>query len=167
MPTVMIGYLVVGMLAVIALILLFHIFRSKEKGDISGKLIWTDHGMKTKPFYHSKFLVFGKPDLMYRIKRGVKAVEYKHRLGQVFDSDIAQALAAALAARGSGYRVIEVLVKTRSTELSIDLRESDAAVYSKLKGYVLLVRKAKDGRPMQKKPELRKCRSCAYREACA
>ncbi|POP51588.1 hypothetical protein C0068_16370 [Zhongshania marina] len=163
----MIGYLVFGLLAVIALLLLFHIFRSKEQGDISGKLIWTDYGIKTKPFYHSEFLVFGKPDLMYKVRRGVKAVEYKHRMGPVFDSDIAQALAAALAARGSGYRVIEVLVKTRSTELSIDLRESDSAVYRKLQGYVLLVRQAKDGRAMQKKPEARKCRSCAYREACA
>ncbi|EIF42765.1 hypothetical protein DOK_11896 [gamma proteobacterium BDW918] len=147
---------------------LFGILKSSREGVISGKLIWTDHGRKTKAFRNTRYRVYGKPDLMYRIPAGVKAVEYKHRKGPVHQSDMVQALAASLAARGEGYKVVEILLKTRTEEVSIDLRSSsDEAIYRKISGLSETVRRARSGAPMNSRPESRKCRNCAYREACA
>src|SRR4051794_13793424 len=78
---------------------------SQNPFGISGKLIWTDKGKLTKSFYNNDFEVFGKPDFLYREREEIIAVEFKSRFGPVFESDIVQAKAAALAARGDGYKV--------------------------------------------------------------
>lgn len=166
MMSMAIGYLVPAILLCIALYILFRVFSPGSRGGIDGKLIWTDHGRQTKAFSNRTFKIFGKPDLMYRIRGGVKAVEYKHRNGPVFKSDIAQALAAALAARGEGYKVVQVLVKTRTNDVTIELKQSDRALYQRLEGLIHDVRNAKTGKKMSKNPERRKCYSCAYRDAC-
>lgn len=154
-------------LVIVAIWLFLTVVRSQRDGEISGKLIWTDHGRKTKAFRNRQYRIFGKPDLMFRVRSGVKAVEYKHRNGPVFRSDIAQALAAALAARGEGYRVTEVLLKTRTQELTIDLgKSSDKDIYNKIKENAATVIQARSGKSVEAKPEYRKCRGCAYREPC-
>tara|TARA_R110001592_G_scaffold221139_1_gene475784 strand:- start:5230 stop:5733 length:504 start_codon:yes stop_codon:yes gene_type:complete len=167
MTSVFTGYLLIALLLAIAVFVFVKLFVDGQRGDISGKLIWTDHGKNTKSFSNHQFRVFGKPDLMYKVQRGVKAVEYKHRNGPIFDADIAQSLAASLAARGEGYQVIEVLIKTQTNEVLIDLRCSDKAIYSKIEKHIQIVRDAKAGKSMTKKPGARKCRSCAYRGSCA
>lgn len=166
MMSMAIGYLVPGILLCIALYILFRVFRPGNRGEIKGKLIWTDHGRQTKAFSNRTYKVFGKPDLMYRIRGGVKAVEYKHRNGPIFKSDIAQALAASLAARGEGYKVVQVLVKTRTEQATIDIKHSDRVLFERLEGLINDVRDAKAGKSMRRKPERRKCYSCAYRDAC-
>lgn len=138
----------------------------KSKLGIDGKLIWTDKGRHTKPFFNAKYEVLGKPDLMYRISKGILAVEYKSRTGPIFKSDVAQAKCAALAARGEGFKVVRLLIKTATQDEFIDLPPSDAALYEDIKEDVVTVRHARDGKPMPAKPALHKCRSCAYKKDC-
>ena len=99
----MIDILLYGLLGLAAAALLYNfirrIARSRSDLGIEGKLIWMDKGRSTKPFFNQVFEVLGKPDLMYRVRGGVLAVEYKSRRGPVFKSDVVQAKCAALAAR--------------------------------------------------------------------
>lgn len=133
---------------------------------IEGDLIWIDEGRHTKPLFNGMFKVFGKPDAMYRTRTGVLAVEYKSRNGPVFDSDIVQAKCAALAARGEGYRVVDILVKTELTQRHIRLPKSDGALYKDIEESVILARRAKLGGAVPSVPAVPKCRSCAYRGDC-
>lgn len=138
----------------------------KSKLGIDGKLIWTDYGRHTKPFFNPKFEVLGKPDLMYRFSAGVLAVEYKSRNGPIFKSDVTQAKCAALAARGEGFKVVRLLLKTSSKEEYIDLPVSDAALYDDIKDFIFTARQAKNGRVMPALPTILKCRGCAYKYQC-
>ncbi|WP_444928349.1 PD-(D/E)XK nuclease family protein (plasmid) [Microbulbifer sp. TRSA002] len=108
----------------------------------------------------------GKPDLMYRIRGGILAVEYKSRRGPVFTSDVVQAKCAALAARRNGYQVTQLLVKTSSTEKYIELPRTDRALFEEIKKYVILTRQAKAGVRMNPWPNAGKCRGCAYKFSC-
>lgn len=142
------------------------IISKDNKLGIDGKLIWTDHGRNTKPFFNSQFAVFGKPDLLHKIKGGVLATEYKSRKGQIYDSDIVQAKTAALACRGDGHKVIKVLVKTATTERYFPLPKLDNELYKEVAPYIEQARDAKIGKPMMCRPEPRKCRSCSYTNSC-
>lgn len=138
----------------------------KNNLDIKGKLIWVDHSKKTKPFFNSTFKVFGKPDLMYVVRGGVLAVEYKSRYGRIYESDIVQAKCAALAARGDGYKVIKVLLKTSTQERYIPLPKKDKDLYDEIKFFILISRKAKKGDSLPGTPDAKKCASCAYKHDC-
>jgi len=82
---------------------------------------------------------------MYRTKNGILAVEFKSRKGRVFSSDIVQAKCASLAARGAGYKVIEILVKTAREERYITLPRSDTDLFHEIQPKVAMARKAKRG----------------------
>jgi len=143
-------------------------FRGSDDNNlgIKGKLVWTDHGRQTKPFFNRTFEVFGKPDLMYRTKDGILAVEFKSRKGRVFLSDIVQAKCASLAARGAGYKVTEILVKTAREERYITLLSSDTALFNEIQPRVAMARKAKRGDQVPSFPEKNKCFSCAHNSSC-
>ena len=136
--------------------------------DVEGKLIWLDKEGSAASFTNAEFYVCGKPDFIYKQKRGILAIEYKSRNGPVFESDIVQAKVAALAARGSRlYRVDRIMIKTRSTERYIDLPAEDAQLYREVERYVEMVRIAKEGGVLTASPTVQKCRSCGYRTPCA
>lgn len=139
---------------------------TKNDLGIDGKLIWVDEGRGTKPFFNPEFRVFGKPDLIYQVRGGLIAVEYKSRHGPIFDSDVIQALCAALAARGEGLKVTEVLVKTAAVHKKLVLPRSDKELFAWIKDAVALGRLAKQGKPVPSLPGLRKCRACAYKHDC-
>lgn len=166
----MIDLLLYGLLGLAAAAILFNltsrIFGSRDNLGIKGKLIWVDKGKSTKPFFNKVFEILGKPDLMYRIRGGVLAVEYKSRRGPVFKSDVVQAKCAALAARGDGYQVIQILVRTATIEQYIDLPKSDKALLDDIKEYVDLTRQAKAGARMRASPNFGKCRGCAFKYEC-
>jgi len=134
--------------------------------SIEGDLIWIDNGSHTKPFFNGVFKVFGKPDALYRTRTGVVAVEYKSRNGPVFDSDITQAFCAALAARGDGYRVTQVLIKTSAVQKMFKLPPSDKALFDLIQPAVAHARQAKYGHAVPSRPEFKKCRSCGFRGNC-
>lgn len=142
-------------------------WRGKRKSiGISGKLIWVDKGRKTKPFFSQQYRIVGKPDLMYQRWNGVLSVEYKSRRGPVFNSDVVQAKCAALAARGSGIKVKQILIKTDSVEKYIDLPKGDKELHRDIRLYIETARTAKSGAKMEASPSANKCRSCAYKNAC-
>lgn len=137
-----------------------------DEAGIRGELIWKDEGRQTQPFLNHTFKILGKPDLMYRIPGGIKAVEYKHRWGPVFSSDVAQALTAALAARHEGYKVIEVECKTKRESKIIPINISDRRLFAMIEGHVSTVRRARRGETMMCKPDAHKCRACSYVDSC-
>ena len=139
--------------------------KSSNKLNIDGKLIWVDKG-RTKPFYNKVFKVLGKPDLMYKIKSGILAVEYKSRNANIYASDIAQGKAAALAARGSGYNVTELMVLTKNNRKRFPLPKSDKALYSEVERLCQIVRSAKRGKSQPSMPSKFKCHNCAYANSC-
>jgi len=160
-------YLLLGLVILVVVFkFLVKVFGRTNKLGIQGKLIWVDKGTHVKPFFNSAFEVLGKPDLMYQIPDGVLAVEYKSRQGPVFESDIVQAKCAALAARGGGYKVVKVLVKTATTEEYLALPKGDKALFAEIKGYVDIARRAKVGAEMEARPDSGKCRGCAFRYGC-
>lgn len=166
----MIDILLYGLLGFTAAALLYNfirrIARSRSDLGIEGKLIWMDKGRSTKPFFNQVFEVLGKPDLMYRVRGGVLAVEYKSRRGPVFKSDVVQAKCAALAARGNGYQVTRLLVKTATSEQYIELPRADKTLFNEIKEYVILTRQAKAGVKMKAWPNVGKCRGCAFKYDC-
>lgn len=162
----LLGAVVVAIFLIVGPHLANGLFPKKNALGIPGTIIWTDQGRRTKPFFYRKFGVFGKPDLICRKGNTVLAVEYKSRHRPVYESDIAQALCAALAARGDGYNVTRALIKTSTTERYIDLPRSDQDLYQTIKVYIDLAADAKDGKKMMATPNTRKCRACAFRNGC-
>lgn len=156
-------------IAVVAV--LFIVWRQRRDSlvdelGIEGDLIWIDGVRHTKPFFNRAFKVFGKPDALYRTRTGVLSVEYKSRNGPVFESDVTQAFCAALAARGDGYRVTEVLIKTSAVQEIFKLPSSDKALFDRIQPAVAHARQAKFGHAVPSRPELKKCRSCGFRGDC-
>ena len=163
-------YVLYGFLLLAVLFVIYPALKRSVSGNklgIKGKLIWVDKGRHTKPFFNSTFKIFGKPDLMYKIKGGVLAVEYKSRKGSgIYQSDIVQAKTAALAARGEGYKVIRILIKTGSNEQYINLPAADRSLFSEVKQYVDISRQSNKGAFLKAWPSKFKCRSCAYNHSC-
>lgn len=154
--------------AVIGYFLMQRLLRGRRNPlGVDGELIWIDRGRKTKPFFNRQFRVLGKPDLMYRLNSGgVLAVEYKGRQGRIYDSDVVQAKAAALAARGEGYAVRELLVKTKGTEQRFSLAKADGALFNEIRHFVECARSAKKGAELPARPLAAKCRTCAFGPSC-
>ena len=162
------NFLILILVVLAGLWFLWTWFNKKPSDDlgISGKLVWVDHGKNTKPFFNQEYRVLGKPDLMYKISRGILAVEYKGRSNNIYDSDIVQGLTASLAARGEGYQVARLLVRTDNNERYIDLPKSDRDLYKLVSNHVEIVRKAKQGRDLPANPGYYKCLHCAYTNSC-
>lgn len=138
---------------------------SDELG-IDGELIWVDRGKDTKPFFNHAYRVLGKPDLMYKVDGGILAVEYKSRKRKIYSSDVVQGLTACLAARGQGYKVTSLLIKTDQSDHRIELPKSDKQLYKKVEAHVEMARQAKQGKRLPAQPSQFKCQYCAYTEVC-
>lgn len=135
-------------------------------GIPNAELFYIDEGKQTKPFFNRQFEVLGKPDAMYKTPTGMVAVEYKSRKGSIKDSDISQALCAALAARGEGHKVYQVIVKTQSDQLEVDLPRSDKELYDRIQQDVAVARSIKHGGTGTANPDPAKCKSCAHKSSC-
>jgi hypothetical protein len=164
------GFTVISLLVIIlfGILVIRRLFGTrKDPLGIDGKLIWVDSGRRTKPFFNNQFKILGKPDLMYKLATGgVLAVEFKSRNGRIYDSDVAQAKAAALAARGEGYAVREVMVKTKGTEQRFTLPKADVALHNEIKNFVEYARAAKKGANLKPLPQVMKCKFCAFGPSC-
>jgi CRISPR/Cas system-associated exonuclease Cas4 (RecB family) len=132
----------------------------------NAKLIWVDKGKNTEPFFNKAYRVFGKPDALYDLQGNVIAVEFKSRKVKVYDADRIQALTAALATRGAGYDVRQVVVKSSTDIERINLPEKDKALYELVKKDIEAARAIKSGHQAIAKPESTKCPACAYNNHC-
>jgi len=135
------------------------VIKSKEDLAQLGKLMWVDEGSDTKPFFNKRFKVFGKPDAMYNDSGFVSAVEYKSRQGSVKKSDVIQALTAALAARGDGIKIRQVVIVTEGDVEQVSVPKSMTSHYDLVKQYVELTRRIKQGASA---PEGAGCRRCSH-----
>lgn len=159
---------VIGLMGLIGIWLIWTWFSGGQKDElgIAGELVWIDRGKNTKPFFNREYRIFGKPDLMYQIKNGILAVEYKGRKNNIYKADIIQGMTASLAARGQGYKVNRLLVRTDGSERYIDLPSSDRALYKLVSENIEIVREAKRGKALSANPAYYKCLNCAYSDAC-
>ena len=132
----------------------------------NAKLIWVDEGINTEPFFNRPYRIFGKPDALYYVQGNVIAVEFKSRKGKIYDADRIQALTAALASRGAGYKVRQVVVKSSTDIERIDLPEEDKALHELVKKDIEAARAIKSGHQANAKPESTKCQACAYNNHC-
>ena len=155
------------------LVVLYRLVRSffvvATTGDplgIEGELIWEDHGPHQAPFYNEELRILGKPDFIYKTPLGICAVEFKQRARKVMPSDIAQVMAAALAARGEGYRVSHVAVVTGSDRYEKALPSNDLDLQAVISQQITIARLAKRGKPQKAAPRRGKCGSCAYTGVC-
>lgn len=159
----------IALVVVFFFVLVYFFLKKSSKENpfnINGSLLWIDRGRSTKPFYNNAFAVFGKPDYLYKTNTGVTAVEFKSRYGAIFESDIVQSKAAALAARGSGYKVDTVVVKTSTQMKSISLPHSDKELFDQISQFVAIAQNAKAGISIPGSPSYGKCKGCAYRGRC-
>ena len=137
-----------------------------QQPPTQGELIYVDEGPHIKPFFNQHFRVLGKPDAIYQSGANITAVEYKSRKASVHNSDIVQAMTAALAARGEHHQVTHVLVITKQDRRSIALPKSDKALFELIKQPVNLVRQIKQGEVGEPSPSKSKCASCAHNVTC-
>ena len=160
--------LLLGLLVLAGIAIAWRWFTRRTSDDlgIKGKLVWVDRGKRTKPFFNNKWRVLGKPDLMYRVANGILAVEYKSRKRTIFGSDIVQGLTASLAARGEGFNVTQLLVKTDHAEKYISLPKGDEDLHVLIAEHVQIVRQAKAGKVLPANPSYYKCIHCAYSQSC-
>ena len=140
---------------------------SRRPSDpVLGELVWVDEGRHVKPFFHKGFKVLGKPDAIYNKSGMITALEYKSRRGPVFDSDWVQAFTAALAARGAGYKVRKVVVKTKTEEKVFALPKDDMALFKVVEPFIETVRSIKNGGSGEANPSKPRCHGCAYNDVC-
>lgn len=137
-----------------------------QQPPAQGELIYVDEGPQIKPFFNQHFRVLGKPDAIYQSGGNITAVEYKSRQASVHNSDIVQAMTAALAARGEHYQVTHVLVITKRDRKSIALPKSDKALFDLIKQPVEIVRQIRRGEVGKPSPSKSRCASCAHYTAC-
>lgn len=133
---------------------------------IDGVEIWRDRGKQSKPFFNGKYYVLAKPDHIFQLSNGDKGiVEYKSRYGQVYDSDVAQTLASALAAR-TGHEIKWATIYTKSSKKDVSLG-SDAEIWQKIKHLHKSVLIAKSGKVINEyNPNPKKCDKCAMKLNC-
>ena len=131
-----------------------------------GVPIWLDEGRHTQSFANQQYKIVGKPDALYAKGKKITAVEYKSRRGPIYDADRVQAFTAALAARGSGMLVTQVVVKTALTEKLYKLPKRDTALYRLVEPYIEAVRDIRHGEAGEANPEPTKCHACAFRASC-
>jgi CRISPR/Cas system-associated exonuclease Cas4 (RecB family) len=165
----MIGYLVFAVILLSFFLSASRYSPRKRTGtSVSGKNIWLDTGRNTKPFYHPKYAIVAKPDAINRVKGQLQAIEYKSRYGPVFQSDIVQVKAAALAARASGYDIRSALVRTSNQSKLIDLPRSDKDLFEDIRPYYEQAKHIKSGKHhlAVASPDPKKCAKCAYYEHC-
>ncbi len=156
-------------LIIIILVIFFFVYFNRLNSlKIKGELIWQDSGRETKYFINNEFDVYGKPDLMYRKENGkILLVEFKSRKGGIYLSDIIQTKAAALAARGAGYDIDEILVKTRGKERYYKLSNCNSDLYREIERFVKIAQSSSYyNSDLVGTPENRKCYSCAYKHSC-
>ncbi len=163
-------YLIIPLLFLyIAFRLLRFVFSSKKVNQFgfTGKLVYADQGQRSRLFINKFFLISAKPDFIYKIGfRKYEVVEYKSRMGKVYESDIVQTKASVIAAR-SKFNVRKALICTKGETLEIDVDKSSAEIYKEIKKETELARKIKSKVYVAEcTKDKYKCNSCSMRKHC-
>lgn len=135
---------------------------------LEGEIIWRDLGTQTKPLFNRRYKVLGKLDLILfnSPSKTLVGVEYKSRQKHFYESDIVQSKTAALAARGAGINIQEILLINDTERKSIRLPVNDEDLYREIETHVTNVRIAKAKGCLPPTSSKHKCRSCGQRANC-
>lgn len=130
-------------------------------------VIYVDKGRGSKVFRNPEYRVQAKPDLLRKVSAGIQIEEYKSRQTGFYESDWAEALTAALAVRGSGIKVTQVLLRNQTQSKLRVLPQSDSELFAMIKGDVEIARLAARHHEVPFRPLAHKCRGCGFRESCS
>ena len=136
-----------------------------DRGDKdSERVIYKDTGPKARVFVNKKYKVAAKPDLILKNIDGYIGVEFKSRKYGIYESDIVEAKAAALAAR-SKYPIFAIQIKNQTQNKVIVLPKSNDDLYREIEGYVSLASLA-SAKLLPANPHPMKCKSCPVKMSC-
>lgn len=138
----------------------FILYRSSRTTGI----VYQDEGKQSKIFINKKYGIAAKPDTILNTIDGYVCVEYKSRRRGIYEGDIAEAKAAALAVR-SKYPIVAIQIKNQTETNVIQLPESDDELYEQIRRYKEMAEAAKT-QLLPAKPNQFKCRHCAVRASC-
>ncbi|MGY0314277.1 hypothetical protein ACV4QK_20620 (plasmid) [Alteromonas macleodii] len=129
------------------------------------RVIYKDTGPKARIFVNKKYNIAAKPDLILKKPEGYIGFEYKGRKRGIYESDIIEAKAAALAAR-SKYPIYAIQIKNQTQNKVIVLPKSNADLYKEIERYVLLTSQAQS-KQLPATPHPMKCRVCPVKTSCS
>ena len=129
------------------------------------RVLYQDKGLRSKVFTNKKFGIAAKPDLILRTQEGDVVVEYKGRIRGIYQSDIAEAKAAALASR-SKYKIVAIQIKTQTESQVFYLPKDDNALYSEIKDYIEMARVAETNH-LPASPQKFKCKGFPVNQSCS
>ena len=92
-------------------------------------------------------------------------VECKGRLRGIYQRDIAEAKAAALASR-SKYKIVAIKIKTQTESQVFYLPKDDNALYSEIKDYIEMARVAETNH-LPASPQKFKCKGFPVNQSCS
>lgn len=153
-------------LAVVAAVLVgVMIHRYARRAD--REIVYVDEGLASRTFVSERWGISAKPDALVRRAEGIVLIEYKSRAAKVYPSDIVQALAAALAVRDNGIRVVACEIRTRTgAPVRVPLPRSDRGIARRIGRPLADARRVHAGGVPQALASPAKCGSCGVREGC-
>lgn len=153
------------MTTVVILLLLFLVIiialSPSQKGE---RILYQDKGERSRVFVNKRFGIAAKPDTILRTDEGDICIEFKSRKKGVYPSDIAEAKAAALAAR-SKYRIIAIEIRNQTECQKFYLPKDDKLLYSEIQQYVEMAKVA-NTELLPATPQKIKCNSCPVNQNC-
>ena len=150
---------------IISLVVFITAFVLLDRNDReSERVIYKDTGPNARVFVNKKYKVAAKPDLILKNIDGYIGVEFKSRKYGIYESDIVEAKAAALAAR-SKYPIFAIQVKNQTQNKVIVLPKSNADLFREIEGYISLASQARL-RLLPATPHPMKCKSCPEKMSC-
>jgi len=148
-------------LLVLAVTACVHFYLSARQENV-----YIDKGRRSRPFVNKKYGIVAKPDRIKRKKnRTYKLVEFKSRSSRVYESDVAQAFAGAIAASNT-YKITEVEIELGNGKIKKYEFTNPALEYKRLLPTIALALQIKKGKKIDRLAPEYKCRSCMYQEHC-
>ncbi|WP_028491672.1 PD-(D/E)XK nuclease family protein [Thioalkalivibrio sp. ALE19] len=129
------------------------------------KLLYQDT-QNAPTLINREWSVGARPDYIVQEGPDVVLVEQKKRTKGPFLSDLVQAWAGALAARGEGYPVNRVRFVLGGEVTTEDIPQSNADLFNQFRSNYEQARAVREKRWVRFTPKAHKCRSCSYRENC-
>lgn len=135
---------------------------------VAGDLVYADQGRNSTLFVSDRYGIKAKPDFIIRLPNGNNAIaEYKSRSNNVYQSDIVQVKASALAVRAHmPLQQAFVVLKNRRQE--IPLPKDDEELYREIECHVKWAREIKTQKAliMVGCKNRNQCNNCSIRHNC-
>lgn len=148
--------------AILCLLIIVWVWRRASSLDA----LYADEGLNSRVFASDQYRIRAKPDRVEGSIDQSVIVEYKHRSGRVYASDLAQLQAGALAVRSAGWTVNQgVVITADGAELWVELGD-DRRILNAIAQALNAARLVKRGGVPEAKPTFNKCRACAFRDRC-